>query len=63
MVYALQIVRGLVYLHSQGIAHRDIKAANILISSAAYVGEDISCSVTLKVGESEELGGGKNLCR
>eukprot|EP00668_Euglena_longa_P012450 GGOE01014901.1.p1 GENE.GGOE01014901.1~~GGOE01014901.1.p1 ORF type:complete len:399 (-),score=70.39 GGOE01014901.1:199-1395(-) len=30
--YTRQITEGLVYLHSMGIAHRDVKAANILIN-------------------------------
>ena len=32
MNYFIQIVKGLHFLHSSGIVHRDLKSANILIS-------------------------------
>ena len=34
---ATEIVDGLAHLHSQGIAHRDLKTANILVSNHHYI--------------------------
>ena len=34
---ATEIIDGLAYLHSQGIAHRDMKTANILVSNQHYI--------------------------
>ena len=35
--YVYQIVRGLQYLHGNGVVHRDIKADNILMAGSIYV--------------------------
>lgn len=34
---AMEIIDDLAYLHSQGIAHRDLKMANILVSNQHYI--------------------------
>jgi len=36
-VYIAQVLQGLVYLHEQGVVHRDIKGANILTTSEGLV--------------------------
>ena len=33
---AVEIIQGLAYLHSKGIAHRDVKPANVLVNNKHY---------------------------
>ena len=65
---ATEIIDGLAYLHSQRIAHRDLKTANILVSNQHYIslstdseefeqmyrGRPIACKLT-DFGESRSL--------
>ena len=37
IIYIRQVLKGLAYLHSQGVVHRDIKGANILITKDGVV--------------------------
>ena len=45
-VYAAQVLRGLAYLHSQGVVHRDIKGANILTTKEGTVNSSWRCLKT-----------------
>ncbi|XP_056845054.1 MAP3K epsilon protein kinase 1 [Raphanus sativus] len=51
-VYIAQVLEGLVYLHEQGVIHRDIKGANILTTKEGLV-KLADFGVATKLSESE----------
>jgi serine/threonine protein kinase len=50
-IYITQVLRGLKYLHDQGVLHRDIKGANILTTKEGLV-KLADFGVAMKLSES-----------
>lgn len=56
-VYVRDVVRGVVHLHKLGIAHRDLKCANLLLADDERGGVKIADFGTAKRANVEEVGG------
>ncbi len=55
-LFSYQLFRGLAYLNRRGVAHRDLKSENLLISKATGVLKitDFGCATKLKPGKQEQ---------
>ncbi|KAL6048786.1 Protein kinase of the Mitotic Exit Network [Balamuthia mandrillaris] len=59
-IYIVQVLDGLVYLHEQGVIHRDIKAANILITKEGRV-KVADFGVSTKLGANATVDNASNV--
>lgn len=50
ILWALQMLQGLQYLHSQGVEHRDVKPENILLNQSAIKFVDFGASKVINKG-------------
>jgi serine/threonine protein kinase len=53
-VFITQVLRGLQYLHDQGVLHRDIKGANILINKGVVKLADFGVAMKLSDNQSDD---------
>jgi len=54
--YTFDIVEGLIYLHAQGVVHRDIKAANCLTTKSGVLKlADFGIAARQKPGAEEDM--------
>jgi len=58
---ASDVVEGMIYLHSHGIVHGDIKSSNILLKTVTVDGEQRACAKISDFGTSVLLRGGEEL--
>jgi len=56
-IYMIQVLRGLQYLHDQGVLHRDIKGANILTTKDSQVKlADFGVAMKISEGQTNDQG-------